>query len=43
VTLSNMGLSDVRIVLPTRESWLALSGLVPNVFPYDELPNSASN
>jgi len=42
VTLSNLGLSNARITMPTREYWLALSGLVTN-FPYDDLPAAALN
>lgn len=42
ITLSNLGIADARITIPTREFWLMLSGLVTN-FPYDNLPETATN
>ncbi len=40
--LTELGLHKVRIVLPTREFWLGLSGLLPGNFPADDLPNAAA-
>ena len=41
-TLSVWGLGAIRVTTPTREFWLALSGLVPEVLPYDQLPASTA-
>ena len=41
-TLSSWDLSRTRVVMPTREFWLALSGLVPSVFPVSTLPSDAA-
>ncbi len=41
-TLAAWGLSGMRIVMPTREFWLALSGLVPALFPENDLPAAAA-
>lgn len=40
--LAELGLHGVRIVLPTREFWLGLSGLLPGIFPANGLPGAAS-
>ncbi len=41
-TLAAWSLSGMRIVMPTREFWLALSGLVPALFPENDLPAAAA-
>ena len=41
-TLSGWGLSGMRVVMPTRGFWLALSGLVPAFFPANALPAAAA-
>ena len=41
--LTELGLHGVRVVLPTREFWLGLSGLVPDIFPADGLPSAAAD
>jgi beta-lactamase class A len=41
-TLEAWGLGGMRIVMPTREFWLALSGLVPDHFPLPSLPTAAA-
>ena len=40
-TLAGLGLQRVRVTLPTREFWVALAGLAPDIFPYDHLPAAA--
>lgn len=42
-TLASWGLSGMRIVMPTREFWVSLSGLVPSEFPYGSLPSAAAD
>lgn len=41
--LTELGLHGVRVVLPTREFWLSLSGLVPDIFPANGLPSGAAD
>jgi len=41
-TLLGWGLPGLRIVMPTREFWLTLSGLVPASFPTNDLPAAAA-
>ena len=42
ITLSNLGIADARITIPTREFWLMLSGLVTN-FSHENLSETATN
>ncbi len=41
-SLAEVGLHQVRVVLPTREFWLSLSGFLPGVFPTADLPGAAA-
>lgn len=41
--LGTVGLPDIRVTLPTREFWVALGGLAPAVFPYEDLLAAASD
>ncbi len=40
-TLAGLSMERIRVTLPTREFWVVLAGLAPEVFPYDRLPASA--